>query len=446
MQCRDGSWKWIRARGAVMSVGANGRPTRLQGFVTDISQYRASSDQLVKSHVVLAELSPHLPHVFFYQFQRFSGGRCTVPYASDAIEALYGVRAADVIDNAAPLFERVHRDDIEYLRHSMKASAQALHVWHMDYRVTLDGKERRLFGEAYPVKQADDSVMWHGFLVDITLRRQQEQYAQILEQQLFATLQFSRLGIVDILLPSGAGYFNPEYARALGLSQDFLHDAEKFWPYFWRECIHPEDSTSFKLTLQTHVKSRSTTPFQSEFRVRTKSGEWRWWLSASMVTEWDDKGRAVRIIGTHMDVTEKKKIEQELHHFEDILRSGRDRYKKLASELEILFTHFPVGIMLVHKDKVIRANPTLARLLKYQDPKELMGVAIESMHQSAASYHTLRAELAPRLKEHGVLVEATCILKTLDGSDFTARLVGRALPTEYFSDTSIWLIEVNTAR
>ena len=51
--------------------------------MSDITLQRERKEQVLRSQAVLANLSRELPRVF-YQFQRFSGGHCTVPYASDA--------------------------------------------------------------------------------------------------------------------------------------------------------------------------------------------------------------------------------------------------------------------------------------------------------------------------------------------------------------------------
>ncbi|WMW80484.1 PAS domain-containing protein [Undibacterium cyanobacteriorum] len=440
LQCRDGQWKWVRARGVVIIKSPSGRAVRLQGLMSDITVQRERKEQILRSQAVLANLSRELPRVFFYQFQRFAGGHCTVPYASDAIDTVHGVSANQVRDNAATMFSLVHPDDIENLRDTMKESAMRLHVWHLDYRLRLKNGERHLFGEAYPTRQDDGSVIWHGFLVDVTDRKIREQQMRATERQLHAAMRFTSLGMFDMNVQTGHGQFAPEYAEILGLSQDYFNHTEKFWDFFWNDSLHPDDVASLKLAYQNHFKSHGEIAFKAEFRLRAKSGEWRWMLSVGNVVEWDENGRALRMIGTHLDITERKKHELEVKHYEDLLRSGRDRYKKLASELEILFSHTPIGLMLVHNKQIMRANPKLAQVFGYRDPKEMIGLSVLNMHANEAAYQDFRAIVGEKLQPE-TAIEVIHRLKRKDGSFFEARLVGRILPFDQTADTMVWMVE-----
>ena len=152
------------------------------------------------------------------------------------------------------------------------------------------------------------------------------------------------------------------------------------------------------------------------------------------------RGRALRMVGTHLDITERKKHELEVKHYEDLLRSGRDRYKKLASELEILFSHTPIGLMLVHNKQIMRANPKLAQVLGYKDPKELIGMSVLNMHANEAAYQDFRTLIGERL-DPDTAIEVIHRLKRKDGSFFEARLVGRILPFDQTADTMVWMVE-----
>ncbi|MBX9870002.1 MAG: PAS domain-containing protein, partial [Burkholderiaceae bacterium] len=444
MLCSDGSWKWVRARGVVLAKSETNKALRMQGTLAALPVILPVSNNAGENHQrgqqVLENLSRELPKFFFYQFQRFPGGRCCLPYASDAIANVHGVAASEVLDNAASMFAQVHPDDLEHLREAMKYSAQTLQAWHLDYRIVLKQGERYLSGEACPTKQPDGSVIWHGFLVDVSERKFLEQHVSATDAQIHAALKCIRLGSYDIHIPSGQGQFSREYAEVLGLPADYRNHTEKFWQFFWLDSLHPDDAAGLKSAYQQHFKSQGKIPFRAEFRLRAKNGDWRWLLSIGSVVEWDSNGRAVRMLGTHVDITERKKHEMEVRHFEDILRSGRDRYKKLASELEILFAHTPIGIMLVHNDKIMRANPMLAQIFSYRDAKDMLTVSVLTMHENEDSYQKLRNQIGMRLRADAP-TEIICSLKRVDGSSFQARLIGRALPFEQFADTTVWMVE-----
>ena len=59
------------------------------------------------------------------------------------------------------------------------------------------------------------------------------------------------------------------------------------------------------------MKYRNT---RSSFRQKTKDGNWKWILSLAKITQRDADGNPLRMIGTHTDITERKKLEEQLRH------------------------------------------------------------------------------------------------------------------------------------
>ncbi|WP_203298845.1 EAL domain-containing protein [Marinobacter sediminum] len=109
-----------------------------------------------------------------YQFQLDPDGRMHIPYASDAIESVHGVTADEVKHNADRIFQLVHRDDLEKLTLSIQQSAQTLSVWKHEYRICLNEGEHWLQGNAIPERLEDGSVLWNGFITDVTEKKQAE--------------------------------------------------------------------------------------------------------------------------------------------------------------------------------------------------------------------------------------------------------------------------------
>ena len=443
--CQDGNWKWVRARGAVVAYSPDGRPTRLLGTITDITQERMRSDQLAQSHALVTNFSSHLPSIFFYQFQRFPDGRICFPYASLAIITMYGIDPEHVKTDASILFKLIHPEDIEELQSAIRLSAATLQTWHQEYRVNHLSGERWLMGDAHPELLADGSVLWHGFLTDISERKRIEQKLGAADQKMQLIMKASNQGIYDFNVQTGEGNFSAEYARMLGLAAEDFKDSKKFWNFFWNESIHPDDIEGLKHAYQSHFTSSGKVEFFAEFRQRSTNGDWRWIMSLGRVIEWDKQGRALRMVGTHTDISERKNAEQTARHQEELLSASKDRYKQLANELDILVSNAPVGIMFVSDGNIVRANKTLAELCGFPGAKAMIGIQSTFLYQDEADYSAFGALAIPKLIADEP-VELEWLVKRIDGSSFMARIAGRALPSEQYVRGAVWIIEDITAQ
>lgn len=79
---------------------------------------------------------------------------------------------------------------------------------------------------------------------------------------------------------------------------------------FWYSLIHPADLDRFERNLQSHLYGLSPT-FQCEYRLRHKSGTYRWGLTRGIAVR-DSDGRPARMIGTHADVTQRREVVERL--------------------------------------------------------------------------------------------------------------------------------------
>lgn len=123
----------------------------------------------------LQHIAEQLPGVV-YQFQLHSDGRSCFPYASEGLRDVYGLEPEDVQKDASLAFARIHPDDLATVTASIQASAKNLSVWHQEYRFLHPTKGVIwLEGRAAPQQRADDSILWHGFISDITQRKHLEQ-------------------------------------------------------------------------------------------------------------------------------------------------------------------------------------------------------------------------------------------------------------------------------
>ncbi len=194
MLCKDGSWKWVRGRGMVVSRNTEGKPLRMIGTHSDISEQKRLTQKLQDSDALLRELSEQVPGIIF-QLQLSPDGSFRFPFISQASDGLYGQAPKQVSEDAAPLFDYVHPDDRDGFHASIHASARTLRMWQRDYRVVLPqlGVRWRA-GRARPKKLADGTILWHGFITDITDRVAAEEVRVQLEAQLRNAQKIEAIG------------------------------------------------------------------------------------------------------------------------------------------------------------------------------------------------------------------------------------------------------------
>jgi PAS domain S-box-containing protein len=144
------------------------------------------------------------------------------------------------------------------------------------------------------------------------LRESQEALRKSEEFHRFA-VEAGRIGSWDLDLRTEECLISPTMADLMGFSPD-----QKTVPGAqWRESIVPEDRTSMASALAASIDSGA--PFDLEFRIALKDGTERWLYSRGGVTR-DASGKALRVHGASIDVTERKRAEEKLRGSEERLR------------------------------------------------------------------------------------------------------------------------------
>ena len=140
----------------------------------DITELKKAQSLVANSQDFLRKVAARVPGVI-YQFLRRADGSSCFPYASDGLKTLFDVEPAAVMHDASSIYARIHPDDLVATVAAIDHSAQTLTPWRLENRIQLpDGRVRWVFGNSVPERQADGSVLWHGFLTDITERKDAE--------------------------------------------------------------------------------------------------------------------------------------------------------------------------------------------------------------------------------------------------------------------------------
>ena len=150
---------------------------------------------------------------------------------------------------------------------------------------------------------------------DITDRKKEEFILKELEERWRFALDGGKLCAWDWNIETGSAFYSDSFKKLYG------YDPEEFNGTIdrWKELIHPDDQQRMEAAVKEHMASAD--PFyESTYRIRAKDGSYKWILARGVIVSHNEKGEAIRMIGTHMDITDQV-------HAEEALRISNDRYR-----------------------------------------------------------------------------------------------------------------------
>ncbi|MBV1915843.1 MAG: EAL domain-containing protein [Pseudomonadales bacterium] len=180
---------------------------------------------------------------------------------------------------------------------------------------------------------------------EVTERKEAEEQARLNEERFQRALRATNEGIWEWDIESGEMISIPSWEEFLGYEKGELpeHDID-----IWRFLTHPDDKAAEKFE-ESQLVSELGSGRDHELRLRHKNGSWVWIRSRGEVVQRDDDGVPTRIIGTRIDITERKKAEEEM------------RIAAIAFE-----TH--EGILITNTDGVIvQVNQAFCEISGFQE-------------------------------------------------------------------------------
>ena len=158
---------------------SSGELVGVMGIGRDITERKRIESELRRSHDLLTNLAAQVPGLI-YQFRMFPDGRICLPFISESIRSMYGLSPEDVGRDASPLLAFSHPEDKDGLMHSIQESARTMQGWSHEFRVVLsENNVRWLRGDGKPQKLQDGSILWHGYIGDVTERKRSEEELQL---------------------------------------------------------------------------------------------------------------------------------------------------------------------------------------------------------------------------------------------------------------------------
>ncbi len=180
---------------------------------------------------------------------------------------------------------------------------------------------RRKDGTVVPVEVSAKILAdgrWQAFVRDITERRRAEQAIHQSEERLRLASQAAALGTFEFIFATGHSYLSPQTLKLNGLPEDF-----QVPPAIWPEAsadavlqrVHPDDRERVAGKVMTCLATNGERDFHDEHRLVWPDGTTRWVLvdARLFVEKQGALCHPLRVAGTIVDVTERKRLEADLH-------------------------------------------------------------------------------------------------------------------------------------
>jgi PAS domain S-box-containing protein len=243
-------------------------------------------------------------------------------------------------------------------------------TWMSDVEVKIEFDFKAILAWAIPIGAGAILiilfvVIWNRRLSnEISKRQIVEDELRTSQQTLKIALEASNTGVWMYSPQSSKSsqnyteYTSEQWFKQVGYEPDeFEADEDPF-----QILIHPDDKAATFKTLEDHVKGKTKT-YEKEFRLKSKDGTWRWILSKGQITKRDSDGRGTKMTGVHLDITERKKAEEEAEKAAILIREKE-------AQLSTAINSMAGAIFMVDKDLNFQlSNEQFCELYDY--PKEL---------------------------------------------------------------------------
>ncbi|MCL9812260.1 PAS domain S-box protein [Natranaeroarchaeum aerophilus] len=170
---------------------------------------------------------------------------------------------------------------------------------------------------------------------DITERKQRMEEIETLKERLELAIEGANLGVWDWDMRTDEVEFNDQWAEMLG------YTLEELEPHLrtWETRVHPEDIDEVRAALDTHIQ-QNTDYYDTEHRMRTADGEWKWIRDLGKIVDRDEDGEPIRAVGIHLDIDESKQYQQELEQkteeLEELTTRLEEQYLTLFEEAPVM--------------------------------------------------------------------------------------------------------------
>ncbi|MBI5546292.1 MAG: PAS domain-containing protein, partial [Deltaproteobacteria bacterium] len=338
----DGEVTFLSTKGPLRD--AAGKVIGLFGISRDITERRKAEEALrerVEMQEQLAKIAASVPGVICSFKLRPDGSVCW-PFTTAAVEDLFGVPGATLAVDGSDWAAGIHPDDAQHAKQVIAEAARGPSPWHDVYRYLHPNKGLRwVEGWAVPTREPDGGILWHGFVMDVTDRKQAECALQEKDALLREMSAIAHIGAWDFDPKTGEGGWTDEVARIHDVDPAMKVDASFGLSFFQGESrLRIDDALRRAVEMGT--------PYDLELEMVSAKGSRKWVRTIGHPVS--ENGQVVWMRGSIQDVTERRTTEA-------ALLAERTRLRTLINTIpDLVWLKDPAGAYLA-------SNPAFRRFI-----------------------------------------------------------------------------------
>ena len=232
-------------------------------------------------------------------------------------------------------------------------------------------------------------------LASVIERKRGEKALRDSQEHLRQALQASNTGLWDWNTDTKEVSFSREWKRQLGYEESDLTDAFESW----KTHLHSDDHDRAIAFVQAYL-ANPLGEYQQEFRLRCKDGTYRWIETrASFVTETD--GRRVRLLGSHTDITERKRVE---HESRERIRQASAMQAALLELAQLDDTSLTFSIILPQVTSIVADMLAVERVSLWLLSEDQTELVCQDLYLRGQATHSAGSRLATSSYPHYLAV------------------------------------------
>ena len=291
---KDGSVVWVREE-TVLVRGEGGDPLYVQGILTDVTERKEAEERLRTSEAELRALFEAMTDLIFEiddegRYLKIAPTNPSLLYRSPG--EMLGKR----------LHEIMPKEQADMFRDHIRRALKTRQKVDTEYSLTIGDEEVWFAGTIAPM--AEDRVVF--IARDITERRRTEEARRESEERYRLVAQATNEVIWDNDLTTNARVWDGATEAVFGYPPEEMGTAAEWW----EQRIHPEDRERVLANTQAALESGGET-WTEEYRFKRSDGTYARVVDSTYLVR-DAEGRPVRMLGSIMDVTERRRAEEAL--------------------------------------------------------------------------------------------------------------------------------------